>query len=201
MPLLVDGKAIEHVNGSLTLSLHDILEKLVREGRYIETVTINGQEVTAASVSRASFQCEETDQVEVTTCTLDELVNSTMESSFEMVPKLYRIVEITIAAFRQGRDDEGIENLSAWVSSLQWHADVLGNFIALQPGPSAVHELNDELQTIVPKLYESWNGKDFVLLADVMEYELAPWLERWYATVQMYRSQMRLEELKHNRIQ
>jgi hypothetical protein len=196
MPVFVDG--IEKVWGgdgnSRCLEVTQLLQQARDEGRYIRMITLNGRETAIGDFEALEFSGE--DEIMVVTCTLDELVEDSMTSALEYTPKLLKAFVECAKLLRTGNVGEAAGIFSDTVQGLQWTYDVLLHLASLHPGPSPVHNLFEQAGIAIPQLFQAWDTQDYVFLADIVEYELIPLLDKWLQVTTGFASKMQAERLK-----
>ncbi|MBX5436698.1 MAG: hypothetical protein IRZ33_05710 [Alicyclobacillaceae bacterium] len=190
MQVWVDGCRVESAG-----SVEQVLDDVYRRNRFVRRVVLNGVERSIEEV--AGLSPDDTWELQVDTCTLDELIEDTMASVVEMIPPLYKRLQEAADAFRVGNIAEGAVHFAESVPLLQWNHTVLNQLTRLQPGAgSFVHEVSAEGERVVSSLMEAWNLEDYILIADILEYELLPWLVKWKAGSDLFQSLMKLEHTK-----
>ncbi|GGJ11360.1 hypothetical protein GCM10010885_20800 [Alicyclobacillus cellulosilyticus] len=190
MIIWVDGQKVEGVQ-----TVSQVIDEIYGENRFVRKVVVNGVEQTVADAT--SVATDDIQVVEITTCTLDELIEDTVATAAEVIPRLYQLLRSAAEALRIGDVAEGSSRFADAVPLLQWNQTALMQLAGLRPGEqSFVHELSSEGERIIQALTQAWENEDYVTVADVVEYELLPWLAKWMAGVDAFQSQMRLEHLK-----
>ncbi len=195
MAVIIDGKSMNVVVQDAA-GLKEILDSLVAEGRYVTSVVVNGEVKSLDDVLDAIPNFKEQDTIELITCTLNDLIESTMNSSGEILPLLYQALSTAAEYFRVGNLGLGSKKFSEVIPVLRWHVDMLNGFIHLHTEPSDIHDFYQRISTFIPDLLLSWENEDFVLLSDIIQYELIPWVEQWFGYVQLFQKQMVLEKMK-----
>jgi hypothetical protein len=195
MPLIVDGLKRSE---SQPIQIQDEIESIYEKQRFIKEILINGQAVSLDDVKTLRLDVQDRNVVEIETYSLDELVEDSMRSAYELVPALYR--ELTEAAdyLRTGDVANGSTKFASSVDALQWNHQLLAQLSSLHPGPSAIHELHDESMRIIPLLLEAWELEDLVMLADVLEFETLPFLKNWFGVIDLFHAERKREQVKRN---
>ncbi|CAA7603180.1 Hypothetical protein DEACI_4003 [Acididesulfobacillus acetoxydans] len=194
MRLIIDGQV--HYAQAESEELRQELALLRTDERYVQSVSCEGLEVNLSDLLTGELRPSPGTPVEIVTCSLDQLLENTMDSVHEYLPRLYSAWKQTVDWWRTGEREAGAKRFAETVRGLQWNLSVLANLSALGPADSDVADINTVGQGVVRPLLAAWENEDFVQLADILEYEAMPWLERWFAFVVLFRRQMRLEQVK-----
>lgn len=196
MRLIVDGE-VHHGQAEIGPNeLRQEIASLQKVLRYVQSVTCNGQEINLNDLLTGGVSPAAEDQVEIATCTLDELFENTLESVYQYLPRLYSAWQEIVGFWRTGEQKKGAERFADTIQGLQWNLSVLINISSLGPTDSEIATINQKGQVIVPKLLSAWESEDFVQLADILEYEAMPWLDQWFGFAELFRRQMKLEHVK-----
>jgi hypothetical protein len=193
MPIIVDG--VKRCEAQPT-QIQNEINSIYENQRFIKEILINGRAVNLDDVNMSKVEIHDDDVVEIQTCSLDELVEDSMQSAYELVPVLHRELTEVVNYLRIGDVANGSAKFSRAVDALQWNYQLLTRLSSLHPGPSAIHELRDECIRIIPLILEAWEMEDLVMLADVIEFEVLPWLVNWYGIIELFHAERKLERVK-----
>ena len=196
MRLIIDGQEQDGLRKYGSGELEQEIASLHKAGRYVQSVTCNGQEANLDDLLQGRLNLAAEAQVEVVTCTLDELIENTMDSAHDYLPRLYSVWQEIIHFWRTGEWEEGAERFATTIAGLQWNLAVLTDIKALGPDDSEIALINRQGQAIVAQLLSAWEKEDFIQLADILEYEALPWLDQWFGFADLFRQQMKLEHIK-----
>lgn len=197
MRIWLDGELRSELGSAGLRALQEECEKITASGCYIKTIRINGEEKSLGEILNGSIgELIDNAEIQIETCTLDELVENTMYSVVEYAPKLYSSWMKAIDAWHVGLWTEGTEHFLAGLDGLKWNVTVLTDLSALGPQDSELAGIAKQGQELLTPLLEAWEGEDFVQLADILEFKAIPWLTRWQSLAVLFQEQMRLENLK-----
>lgn len=107
---------------------------------------------------------------------MDQLIIETIESMENYLPKLIKALEEMAEHFQNGAQNEAIHQLPTAFEGIEWIVSAInglrnnGYFIDLE-----VLTLNKFLIEVEDAL----KNQDYILLADLLEYEIKPILEEW----------------------
>ena len=166
--------------------IETINEETAEQGTSITNVKLNGEDITGKDWERfAHLNISDIRNLEVETGNMKKLaldtLNSLIEFTINLVIELKRVTEL----FRMGNAIQGGDIFSRAIDGIQLvnHASAMvernlridtggsqGN------GNSLTQQLNN-LQPILEDMFSSQQDQDWVLLADLLEYELIPHFE------------------------
>jgi hypothetical protein len=189
MNVIVNGRPLE-VRVSAVSPLQEILqqiETLLPMTQVITGASLNGQPLAGDWVrSAASTYILAEDRLELFAEDASELGRKAFADSREHLRGL--LAQITSVADRFRMDDEAVANtcfvqsidlLQAYFSVLQESTKLMGNdFLTLVAEQRPVGELVEEIGRKLSDLIEIQKNRDWILLADVLEYELIPILKK-----------------------
>ena len=195
--IVIDGQKYEMNTGDFT-NLEEVFAKVMEEGRLHDRV------VTDVWVNEEPFseiypnQSEDIDLSDVRSVEIRTLpVN---EMAVEITRELYKVVNImsdggnrVAVLFRQADDAEALE-------TYQDLLDVTRNFLRMVGLLRDEYSLKDnevyrsateELSTLFTEMSEVLENEDWILLADLLEYEYLPAVEKWKKVIAQLREDIR----------
>ncbi|WP_051556387.1 hypothetical protein [Alkalihalobacterium bogoriense] len=109
--------------------------------------------------------------------TREELLKETFESAKEYSKTLHNGIGTFIEKFAASKYEEGINLLPAIIDGLEWllKASVLTE--SLQKEKLEIESMNK----ILNEINEALEHTDYILLSDIMQYEIAEKIEMWRA--------------------
>lgn len=194
MEVWLDGTPLEgEVAGE---NLQELLEGLMAarlgDDRTLREVKVNGRPFEAADlgpaqhVGRGQIQRLDVETVSAREVALHFLANSdgylrAIAASIERVAELFRVGDEASAS---GHYLNTLESLQLFMQVLQTSRDTLGlNFAQMGPGNQSVDRLLIKLQRLIQELLVAQEQEDWVLLADLLQYDLSEEINRWLGMV------------------
>ncbi len=101
-----------------------------------------------------------------------ELLMSADEYCGRLIPGIYRAVEL----FRGGSEKEAFKYMTNIVDGLQWLIEALAATADMLPEDIDVSGINEHLN----EMTGAFENQDYILLSDLLEYEIAPAVEEWH---------------------
>lgn len=114
---------------------------------------------------------------------MEQLIQETLDSCQEYIPKLIKAVSATAYKIQSGNEADGVLIMSSIFEGLQWVID------AVQGLKNNGHLLEIDISNItdhLKELEEALKIRDYVLVADLFEYEIGPALQTWLGNIQAY---------------
>lgn len=121
----------------------------------------------------------------------EHLIGQALKSAISFIPLLSQATIDTAKLFRDGEIHYASEKFNEALSGCQWFVETVHHARGAASGMGAAvtsterwHEAEKLLFRVVRELTETFDRKDYVLTADVLEYELTAALEMWEPVLQ-----------------
>jgi hypothetical protein len=193
MKLYVDGNLTDSVSNAG--SMHDILyvgdiKRFIPEGRVIKNIAINGTQyddlILNADKSKA-FKLGSADEIKITTMSQFELLNGSIEAAIAFLNEFKAGIVKTTDEIRWGNSAGGFKNFSEYLKGLTTFIQIMEkiseflniNYDSLVYGGKSVQSYFNDLEKILSSVLSTQVEQDYVLLADVVEFELRPNIDIW----------------------
>ena len=193
MKLYIDG----HLNDSVFSagSMYDILyggsiKSFIPEGMVIKSIVINGTQyddlMLNANKSKA-FKLGDTEEIKITTMSQLELLNGSLSAAITFLNEFKAGIVKTTDEIRWGNSAGGFKNFSEYLKGLTTFIQIMekiSEFLKIDydslvyDGKSVQSYFND-LEKILSSVLSTQVEQDYVLLADVVEFELKPNIDIW----------------------
>ena len=185
---VIDGQVKSfNLNGadSLSAMLEGLNSDLAKGGRFIASLRVNGEEV-AGNSEEASRRLDGIDSVEITTESPLCLVGKILDEGQNYIDGLRAYLMQVAGDFSAGRNGADGSFTEA-VQGLQWFVQMTDfiectlnlDFQKLLLNGSPVAEYVKSLNGILQEIVTAQEEGDPIMLADLLEYDLAPHLEQW----------------------
>ena len=196
--IIIDGKQYD-IGSQNFENLEQVFTKVVEEGhledRVVTDVMINKEPFTEIYPHQSEdIEMNSVDSVEIVTMSADEM-------AVEITLELYKVVNImsegakqVAGLFRQADDAEALE-------TYQDLLDVIRNFLRMIGVLRDEYSLKDnadyekgatELNEMFTEMSSVLENEDWILLADLLEYEFLPAVEKWKRIIKHIRDDIRL---------
>ena len=197
MKVLVNGK--EETISFMGETLGDLLSHIekvgVAQGNVVRSIKIDGQESSPDSSEAQRTQISEIATLEVEVSTLAEMINKNIENADAYLIRLIPGIEKSVELFRIGNEQEANKFFVKIVDGIDWFSQVLDIILtAKEISPETVFEgksIQDRRTNLVDltqQMVDANKNQDWVLLADLLEYEILPYYQEWSNLLPGFRS-------------
>jgi len=187
---VVDGRARNiEVGGACNLGnlISSINREMAEAGKVVSTLRINGEEFFGDENELVLRGDMGPTRIEITTDTPSNLAMQTLASGQEYIEDMRDFLLKTVDMFRTGQEQKAKEYFLESVEGLQWLVKMVGyisqilriDFKSMLYDGASLSKSVDELNQIFLDIISAQEHADSVLIADLLEYELAPQMERW----------------------
>lgn len=195
--ILIDGKQYD-ISEQNFQNLEQVFERVVEEGhlddRIVTDVKVNNEPFTEIYPHQSEdIEMSDIESIEITTM-------ATNEMAVEITLELYKVVNIMAEGgkrvaelFRQADDAEALD-------TYQDLLDVIRNFLRMIGVLRDEYSLKDhkeyesnavELNELFTEMSTVLENEDWILLADLLEYEFLPAVEKWKRVIKQIRDDIR----------
>ncbi len=195
--IVIDGKQYE-IGSQNFENLEQVFTKVVEDGhledRVVTDVMVNEEPFTEIYPHQAEdIEMSGVESVEIVTMAADDM-------AVEITLELYKVVNIMAEGgkrvaelFRQADDAEALETYQDLI-------DVVRNFLRMvgvlrdeySLGDSKVYEKSaEEFNEMFTEMSTVLENEDWILLADLLEYEFLPAVEKWKQVIKHIRDDIR----------
>ncbi|RJR45779.1 MAG: hypothetical protein C4567_03115 [Deltaproteobacteria bacterium] len=174
---------------NLEEALVELNDKFIPEGQQLFQVEVNGQFFTERYPRESRYvTLGEVSTLDLKTVSDEELARSILADAAGQVETLAQALEKSAALFRLAAEDEANHYFAQVLEALRW---------LLQTGEGACQVLEVDLQEVtspqvgdvsdflkrfqdlLEEMLQVYEEEDYILLADLMEYELLPMVTQW----------------------
>lgn len=181
MIIYLNDKEITEQYTSFNLS--DVLEEVKNnlENEVLEQIKVNDIEVNENYIKENLVEKDDINKVVFITKDTDTLVNETIKQASEYLPKLKKGISDTVSYFRNGEDKKATDNFQLIIDGIDWYTDIIIKITSLldnQDLYDKAENLIGEMNKPLSDLMIAYNKKDYVLVADILEYEIVEFVEK-----------------------
>lgn len=175
-----DGVALDNIIGMLS-------SEAAKNGRFIASLKVNGEELETGFETGADMVLADISSLEVTTVSSEQLVLEALAEGGSYLVELRNFLIQTTDAYRTGNETKGRELFIELIQGLEWFVKIAStaelqlkvDFAGTICSGQTLSEAVDSLNQILLEIIVAQEQRDWVLLTDLLEYELAPQLELW----------------------
>jgi len=196
--IIIDGKQYDIGSQNLE-NLEQVFNKVVEDGhledRIVTDVKVNEEPFTEIYPHQAEdIEMSEVETVEIVTMTTDDM-------AVEITLELYKVVNIMAEGckrvtelFRQADDAEALETYQDLIDVMRNFLNMIGvlrDQYSLDDHPDFLNSA-EELNTLFSEMGAVLENEDWILLADLLEYEFLPAVEKWKKVIKQLRDDIRV---------
>lgn len=182
MKLLVDNKEKKYKLNNEKLS--DILNLIQSEldERIIEKIFINEVEVNQEYLTDDLIEIDDIKELKIETKTIDSLISDTLDEIKVYLPKLKNGCIDAADLFRNNELKEANDKFQLILNGIEWYTKTISRILTLLEDDELKDQLENELilmNTTLKELIDAHENEDIVLVADILEYELIEFIDRF----------------------
>ena len=198
MKLLINGK--EEIVSFMGETLGDLLSHIetkgVAQGNVIRSKKINGQESSADSSVVRKTPFSEIKILEIEISTLSGIINKNIDNADAYLIRLIPGIEKSVELFRMGNEQEANKFFINIIDGIDWLSQVLDMILAAKAispdtvfGEKSIQDRRTSLVGFTQQMVDANKNQDWVLLADLLEYEILPYYQEWSELLPHFRSE------------
>ena len=166
-------------------TLEAILDMMVKNtpGSYIRRIWLDQQEFPADD--RETLQKKPTDinSLEVELANLKDLLATNLSNALDYLEKLIPGFDQAADLFRMGNEQEANKFYIQILDGMDWFSEVINIVMDSEfkrSAPEGTLRLRQaKLTDLMSQMLEANKNQDWVLLADILEYEMIPFYKEW----------------------
>ncbi len=198
MKLLINGK--EEIGSGIGETLGDFLLHIEKvglvQGNVVRSIKLNGHESSPDSNVNQNMRLSEIETLEIEVTNLSDIVDKNIENADAYLIKLIPGIEKSVELFRMGNEQEANQFFINIIDGVDWLSQVLDMILeakAISPDAvfdgKSIQERRVDLITFTQQMVDANKNKDWVLLADLLEYEILPYYREWSNLIPYFRAQ------------
>ncbi len=154
---------------------------------HFTAVHLNNDEVLIDSEAAQALVLAESDHLEIEFAPIEALIARNIDNAGNYLDRLLPGFEKATQLFRTGSEQEANQYFLDIIDGIEWFSEVVNQAMAatgqdpltLQLGDETLQDRNERLLTYTTQMVEANQNRDWVHLADLIEYELTPFYEEW----------------------
>ena len=166
------------------------------QGKVVRSIQIDGKESSPDSSVARKTPLSEIETLEIEISTLSDIVNKNIENADAYLIRLIPGIEKSVELFRIGNEQEANKFFINIIDGIDWLSQVLDMILAAKAiSPDTVFDgksIQDRRASLVDftqQMVDANKNQDWVLLADLLEYEILPYYQEWSNLLPRFRSQ------------
>ena len=167
------------------------MQSRVFGGTFISHLKLNGRDVDVDSRETLQAPVDKINLLEIEISSLSSLINKNISNAEEYLEKLIPGIRKASELFHSGNDQEANKFFLKIVDGIEWFSQVIDAVLkimgdkgdALYLNRKSVLERKQQLLDLTSQMLTANKNKDWVLLADLLEYEIMPYYQEWQRTL------------------
>ncbi|HIJ49704.1 MAG TPA: hypothetical protein HPP54_01380 [Nitrospinae bacterium] len=170
-------------------TLGAILDSMVKKnlGSYIRRMWLDDKESSSDDQEALKKKPSDIDSLEVELANLKDLVATNLANALNYLKKLIPGFEQAADLFRAGNEQEANKYYLQILDGIDWFSQVVSIIMNPDEGEMELPDADDEnlqarqkkLTDLMSQMLEANQNQDWVLLADLLEYEMVPFYKDW----------------------
>jgi hypothetical protein len=167
----------------------------VAEGNIVRSIKIDGQEFFPDSPEIQETLLSGITTLEIEISTLSDIINKNIENADAYLIRLIPGIEKSVGLFRTGNEQEANKFFINIIDGIDWFSQVLDMILAaksISPDTvfdgKSIQDRQASLVSLTQQMVDANKNQDWVLLADLLEYEVLPYYQEWSNLFPHFRS-------------
>ena len=166
-----------------------ILDAMVQQtpDSYIRRIWLDDQEFPSDDREALQKKPSDIDSLEVELANLKDLVATNLANALDYLKKLIPGFEQAADLFRAGNEQEANKYYLQILDGIEWFSQVVSVIMSPDEGETKLPDTDDEslevrqkkLTDLMSQMLEANQNQDWVLLADILEYEMVTFYKDW----------------------
>ncbi|MBC8286216.1 MAG: hypothetical protein H8E42_01945 [Nitrospinae bacterium] len=165
-------------------TLAEVLNAILksRQDSYIRRVWLDGQEVSSSSEDTLKTSAASVGLLELELGQLQDLLATNLTNAKEYLERLIPGFQKAADLFRMGSEQEANQYYLQILDGIEWFSQVVLTIVNAQEnklGEINLEERQKQLTDLIAQMLEANQNQDWVLMADLLEYEMIPFYKDW----------------------
>ena len=169
-------------------TLKEVLDVILKSRRdsYVRRIWLEGQEVSSSAMDTLMTSITSIELLELELAHLGDLLANNLANAKEYLEKLIPGFQKAADLFRMGNEQEAHKFYLQILDGIDWFSQVVLNIVKSRGNQVEGQSLGDrqeKLTGLMAQMLEANQNQDWVLMADLLEYEMIPYYEDWQETL------------------
>ena len=166
-------------------TLEAILDMMVKNtpGSYIRRIWLDQQEFPSDDRETLQKKTADINSLEVELADLKDLVATNLSNALDYLEKLIPGFDQAADLFRTGNEQEANKYYIQILDGMDWFSEVVNVVMSSegegQEPENSLRVRQAKLTDLMSQMLEANKNQDWVLLADILEYEMIPFYKEW----------------------
>ena len=165
-------------------TLEEVMNAIVkrRQNSYIRRVWVDGQEVSTSAQDTLKTSAASVGLLELELAQLQDLLANNLTNAKEYLEKLISGFQKAADLFRMCNEQEANQYYLQVLDGIEWFSQVITLIFSTQENKfeeKSLEKRQKQLTDLMAQMLEANQNQDWVLMADLMEYEMIPFYKVW----------------------
>ena len=187
--IIIDGRPMD-MNMAAFSNLEEILVQVIKddylEKRVVTDVLLNKEPFNEIYPHQAEdIEVSEIDSLEIQTVPLNEMAGNVAEELHKVINIMSEGARQIAQLFRQADDAEALEMLQDLLEVTREFLGMVGllRYEYTTPGTDSISDRIEVISSLLGEMIEVLENEDWILLADLLEYEFLPTVKDWSGVI------------------
>ena len=187
--IIIDGRPMD-MNMAAFSNLEEILVQVIKddylEKRVVTDVLLNKEPFNEIYPHQAEdIEVSEIETLEIQTVPLNEMAGSVTEELYKVIHIMGEGSREIAHLFRQADDAEALEMLQDLLEVTREFLGMVGllRYEYVTPGTDSIDTRIETISSLLGEMIEVLENEDWILLADLLEYEFLPTVKDWESVI------------------
>ena len=187
--IIIDGRPMD-MNMAAFANLEEILVQVIKddylEKRVVTDVLLNKEPFNEIYPHQAEdIEVAEIDSLEIQTMPLNEMAGNVAEELHKVINIMGEGSRQIAQLFRQADDAEALEMLQDLLDVTREFLGMVGllRYEYTTPGTDSISDRIEAISSLLGEMIEVLENEDWILLADLLEYEFLPTVKDWSGVI------------------
>ena len=187
--IIIDGRPMD-MNMAAFSNLEEILVQVIQddylEKRVVTDVLLNKEPFNEIYPHQAEdIEVSEIETLEIQTVPLNEMAGSVTEELYKVIHIMAEGSREIARLFRQADDAEALEMLQDLLEVTREFLGMVGllRYEYVTPGSDSIDDRIEAISSLLGEMIEVLENEDWILLADLLEYEFMPVVNDWKGVI------------------
>jgi len=187
-------------------SMHDILyggvlKSLIPSGSVINNIYVNGKkygEIMLDVQKSKAFKLSYDDEIKIKTMGQKELLGDSIDAALMFLREFRNGIVKATDEIRWGNSAGGFKNFSEYLKGLATFVQIMEkiaeflkiDYNSLAYNDKSIQSYFNDLERILSSILSTQVEQDYILLADIVEFELKPNIETWNGILEDMKSKI-----------
>lgn len=189
MKIFINGVEETQTYTGVTVAevLDHIIQNKVFGGTFISALKLDNKAVDIDASDTRQTAVASINSLEIEISSLSSLISKNISNAEDYLKKLIPGIQKASELFHSGNEQEASKFFLSIVDGIEWFSQVIDavlnvigeNSASLCFNKKSILDRKQQLLELITQLVNANKNKDWVLLADLLEYEILPYYKEW----------------------